>query len=258
MFGVGIIALLMILSLSLIITRVATVALSLTGLSYETARFQSRSAYTGTGFTTREAENIVNHPVRRRIIMLLMMMRSGKLLTIITSLFLSFLDAESHEHAIYRLVVICGVVVLLCLVSRSRIIEGRMRGVIGWALSRWTTMDVRDYGVLLRLSAGYSVTELNVKEDDWLAGKAMLECRLTDEGVQVLGIARADGSYVGTPRPETEIHANDTLIIYGHIDGLNELDQRRADSSGDQAHEQARHKQQDELQQQNEQETRRS
>jgi len=40
------------LLLSLLITRIATIALSVTGLSRETARFQARSAFTGVGFTT--------------------------------------------------------------------------------------------------------------------------------------------------------------------------------------------------------------
>ena len=57
--------------ISLIVTRIATVALIQTGLSRETARFQARSALTGTGFTTTESETIVNHPVRRRLVLTL-------------------------------------------------------------------------------------------------------------------------------------------------------------------------------------------
>ena len=64
------------LALALVITRVATVALTLTGLSKESARFQARSAYTGVGFTTTEAESVVGHPVRRRIVMILMLLAS--------------------------------------------------------------------------------------------------------------------------------------------------------------------------------------
>lgn len=63
MLGViGVIAFLIVLTLSLVITRIATVALTMTGLSSEAAEFQARSAFTGTGFTTAEAEKIVNHP----------------------------------------------------------------------------------------------------------------------------------------------------------------------------------------------------
>ena len=60
--------LLVIAIFSLLAVRVATTALTMTGLSSDTASFQSYSAFFGVGFTTREAELVVNHPVRRRII----------------------------------------------------------------------------------------------------------------------------------------------------------------------------------------------
>jgi hypothetical protein len=57
-----------VLTLSVLVIRTGAVALRLTGLPEEPARFQARSAFTGTGFTTSESEAIVNHPVRRRIV----------------------------------------------------------------------------------------------------------------------------------------------------------------------------------------------
>jgi len=60
--------LLVIAAFSLLAIRVATMALVMTGLSSDTASFQCYSAFFGVGFTTREAELVVNHPVRRRII----------------------------------------------------------------------------------------------------------------------------------------------------------------------------------------------
>ena len=62
----AIIAFVIVLTLSLLITRLATAALMLTGVSHQLARLQSLSALTGVGFTTSESESIVNHPVRRR------------------------------------------------------------------------------------------------------------------------------------------------------------------------------------------------
>ena len=61
-----ILSLLLILAISLVTTRVAALVLERTGLSREIARFQARSAFTGVGFTTAEAESVVGHPVRRR------------------------------------------------------------------------------------------------------------------------------------------------------------------------------------------------
>jgi hypothetical protein len=51
--------LIVVLFLSLIVVRVAAEASMLTWVSREAARFLARSAWTGTGFTTAEAEQLV-------------------------------------------------------------------------------------------------------------------------------------------------------------------------------------------------------
>ena len=71
---VAIISLFIVLVMSLLVTRIAAMALMLTGLSRETAVFQARSAFTGVGYTTTESEEIVSHPVRRRIVLILMLL----------------------------------------------------------------------------------------------------------------------------------------------------------------------------------------
>ena len=68
---IAIISLLVTIALSLFVMRIGTTALMLTGVSRELARFQSRSAFTGVGYTTKESESITTHPVRRQIVMLL-------------------------------------------------------------------------------------------------------------------------------------------------------------------------------------------
>ena len=45
----------------------------LTGLAQNVATFQCISALSGTGFTTSESGMIVNYPVRRRILIVLML-----------------------------------------------------------------------------------------------------------------------------------------------------------------------------------------
>jgi NhaP-type Na+/H+ and K+/H+ antiporter len=233
---IGIIALLTVLGLSLVITRVATVALTMTGLSEEAARFQARSAFTGTGFTTKEAETVMNHPVRRQIIMFLMIIRSAGLVSIIMSLILSFLGSASETTKLYRLAFIVGGVLLLWLFAASKKIERFMGRAIEWALLRWTNLDVRDYASLLRLSDGYNVMEVHVQEGDWVCGKNLRACYLPEEGITVLGIIRDDGTYIGGPKGDTEIFAGDILILYGRMEKLRELDKRRADPAGDVAH----------------------
>lgn len=236
---IGIIAALTVLGLSLVITRLATTALALTGLSWESARFQARSAFTGTGFTTAEAEKVVGHPVRRRIIMLLMIARSAGLVSIVISLILSFASGDGEMSRIYRLLWLVAGVVILWILARSRYVEEYLSRIIERSLRRWTDLDVRDYASLLKLSAEYTVKEMQIGEGDWLAGKKLRDCRLNDEGVTVLGIYRKDGSYVGAPRADTEIYPEDTVILYGRGKTLRDLDERRADASGEAAHREA-------------------
>lgn len=236
---IGIIAVLTVLGLSLLVTRIAAIALSLTGLSREVSRFQARSAFTGTGFTTREAEKVVNHPVRRRIIMLLMITRSAGLVSIIISLILSFGGSADEFQKLYRLIWLIAGLFVMWAAASSHHVDQYLSRLIEWAFRRWTDLDTRDYQSLLKLSGDYTVKELSVREGDWLADKFLRDCRLSEEGVVVLGIYRDDGDYVGAPRADTRIYPGDLLILYGRSGALHELDQRQENIDGDAAHEKA-------------------
>ncbi len=234
---IGIVALLTVLFLSLIITRVASVALTLTGMSEEAARFQSRSVFTGTGYTTSESEQVMGHPVRRRVVMLLMIIRSAGLISIIVSLIFSFMGQEMDDAAmLWQLLWIVIGIGALWVISLSNAVDRAMRRVIELALKRWTNLDVRDYASLLRLSGEYTVMEIQVQDGDWVAGKKLRDCYLNDEGLVVLGVIRKDGTYLGGPKGQTSIWPGDTMVIYGRSGALAELDQRRAGKDGDAAH----------------------
>ncbi|MBD3162867.1 MAG: potassium transporter TrkA [Candidatus Latescibacteria bacterium] len=247
---IGVAAMLAVLALSLVITRLATVALVLTGLSEEAARFQARSAFTGTGFTTSEAETVVDHPVRRRIIMVLMVLRSAGIVTVLVSLILSFGVESEGEGRLVRLAWLAAGAGSLILLSRTGWIDRGMRRFIEKALRRWTDLDTRDYVDLLNLSGDYRVMEVGIEEGDWIAERKLHECDLPDEGVTVLGIYRSDGAYVGAPTEEAVAHVGDTLLLYGRARTLRELDRRQAGAGGEQAHEEAKAEQRREIQRQ--------
>ncbi|REJ92653.1 MAG: potassium transporter TrkA [Planctomycetota bacterium] len=226
-------------SLSLLITRVAAMSLMLTGLSREAARFQARSAFSGVGFTTGESESIVNHPVRRRIVMVLMLLGNAGIATVVATLMVSFVATAQAEESLPGVLMLAGGFAVLWYVARSRWIERRMNRMISYALRRWARMEVRDYVAVLHLQSGYAVTEMQIEPTDWLAEKSLQELRLPDEGVLVLGIIRGDGKYVGAPVGETVLRSDDVLVLYGPIDRIEELDQRRAGRRGDEAHREA-------------------
>lgn len=234
----GIITFPLVLFIGFAVMRVGMVALTYTGLSREFARFQARSAFLGVGFTTREAEQIMGHPVRRRIIMLLMLIGNAGFVAAVASLLQVFVGgADSSISVLSRLLVLTCALVLLLVISMSKWVDYWMSRAIGWALKKWTHLEVWDFPALLQLSSGYTVTELHIEPGHWLAGKPLAELRLSDEGMQVLGIRRADGNYIGAPMGKTYIRREDTLIVYGRVEQIAELHNREAGASGDMAHE---------------------
>jgi hypothetical protein len=239
----AILSLLTVLVVSLIIVRVATVALTLTGLSQPLARFQARSAFTGAGFTTTESEKVVQHPVRRRIIMLLMLLGNAGIVTAVSSLILTFVGTGRQGGAAgtigFRIVALAIGLALLWSFAHSRWVDDRMSRFIAWALKRYTNLEVRDYAGLLHLSGDYAVVEMQINEGDWAADRELADLRIFDEGILVLGIEKQDGTYVGAPRGQARLNAGDTVLMYGRRDVLGRLDQRRSGSQGNWEHQEA-------------------
>ena len=233
---------------SLIVARVGTVALTLTGLSRESARFQARSAFFGVGFTTTEAEAVVGHPVRRRIIMWLILLGNAGVVTTMGTLLISFAGRGDRLTAV--VVLVAGIAVLAAFAA-SRPVDAALTRIIRRALRRWSDIDVRDWSGLLELEGGYTVAELEVEAEDWIAGCTLSELTLRDEGIVVLGIHRHGGGYLGAPDGDNVIRPGDVLTVYGREDRVEEIDRRAHDDNGDRAHaeavaEQRRHEAQEE------------
>lgn len=235
----AIITVLAALFISLLITRIATIALSVTGLSKESSRFQARSAFTGVGFTTSEAESVVNHPVRRRIVLTLMLLGNAGLVTILASLLISFSRAQDASDAWQRIALLFGGLLALLVLARSSYVDRIMSRVITAALARFTSLDVHDYAELLQLTGGFGVVEMQVEESHWVAGRTLGQLDLRHEGVAVLGIERHSEGFVGVPVAGTRVEAGDSLLLYGHRQVLGRLAERRAGPEGDADHKDA-------------------
>ena len=236
----GVILLLVVALLSLLITRIATIALTATGMPQPSARFQARSALSGVGFTTSESEAVVAHPARRRIIMALMLVGSVGLATSIAGVLAGLAGGtpDTGDRVTRAAVLVLGLV-LIYLASMSSAVDRRLSRLIGRALARFTDLDVRDYAALLHVAGEYEVKEMLAAPGAWITGRRLGDLRLRDEGVLVLGIVRADGSYLGVPTKETVVEAGDTLILYGRDGRFAELTSRQAGPQGDEAHRRA-------------------
>jgi hypothetical protein len=161
--------------------------------------------------------------------------------TVAATIMVSFMNtsAATTQQRTGILAMLAAGLVLLWVIFNSRWIERHMNRMIAWMLKNFTDLDVRDYVSLLELSSGYAVSEMLVEPKDWLSEKSLAALRLSDEGILILGIRPENGKFLGTPRGEDKIHPGDTLIVYGHLDDIARLDQRRAGRAGDKEHKNA-------------------
>ena len=236
---IAIASLLVVIGVATLVVRMGALALTATGMPAEVARFQARSAFTGVGFTTSESETIVGHPVRRRIVLFLMTIGNAGFVTIVASLILSFSGSSSTTDAIVRALVILGAIVALGYLSRTSFFEQQVTALLARLLDRYSDLELRDFHHMMRLGGEYAVIELAVQDGDWIAGKSLSELELPDEGVVLLAIQHANGTFFGAPQPHTRVESGDTLFLYGRSGAVADLDHRPASVSGDLAHEHA-------------------
>lgn len=212
---------LLVLMLSLLVIRIGSVALIRTGLSRDVARFQALSAFSGAGFTTDEAETLLDSPARRKVIATLIRLGSVGFTTSIATLLLSFIETGGGTWQ--RLLVLFLGVGGLYALARSQTFQRLITPVIEWGLDRYTELRLRDYANLLNLHGGNRVAEIEVKEDTWLSEHKLKELRLTDEGILVLGVQRTGEGFTETPPPDMRLRPGDCLVVYGRRERLDEL-----------------------------------
>lgn len=235
----AVISLLVIISLSVLTTRIGTLALVHTGLSKEVAKFQARSAYMGVGFTTTESELVMKDPVRRKILTFLIFLGNAGIITTISSVIFSVISIEESGFFSTEVIVLSTGLVFLLILSRSSFVDRKLSVLINRALNKYTYLDVKDYYSLLHLEEDYRVSEIKVRENDWLTNKTLANLKLDAEGLRLLGIKREDGKYIGAPVGNTRIKENDILILYGRTSSIRSIEKRKEGSSGDMEHENA-------------------
>lgn len=230
------ITLFLVVTLSALITKVAAIALAHTGLSSESAKFQARSAYTGVGFSTSESEKIMNHPVRRKIIYSLMLVGNAGIVTVMSSLILTFILPETLASKLYGLLIVVVGVSLVWWAISSQWVDRALSKLINRLLKRYTSIDIQDFAEVLHLKDDYKISELKIDESHWMANKTLRALDLRHEGITVLGIDRIDYDYFGNPTGNFEILPEDVITVYGKSDIIKGLYQRKRDYKGEREH----------------------
>ena len=213
-----IVSLLFILCTSLVVTRLATVALTLTGIPRQMAKFQARSAFSGAGFTTSESEQIVNHPVRRKIAQSLMLWGNIGIVSVLCSMFFS--AVHCHDWTAWHWGLLIGGIIGFYLLATNKLVErGMVRG-FRTLLKRFSSIQVSRGARLLHLNFLYGVELIDSSETDALIGKQIGSIRSKHPSVTVLGVQHNGGDFLGEPDDTYVVKKGDCLILFGHVDAV--------------------------------------
>jgi hypothetical protein len=206
---------------SFIIVRIGGFALQLTGIEPEVARFQALSAFSGTGFTTREAERVVGHRTRRRIVTILIILGNAGLVTIIATLVASFTQVTGYTWFFIRLAIIVGGIFgLYQLIIRSnvgqRIVDRLQRPLMNRILRETPAVEE-----IFHVEKDWAISLAMIKGSSKSIGLSVAD--ITAEGdIEILSIDRA-GTYLTRPDLEEKIAEGDRLLVYANRKSVKQI-----------------------------------
>jgi Trk K+ transport system NAD-binding subunit len=205
--------------ISMLIVRAGAIALMMTGMNFEKAKFQALSAFSGTGFTTREAERVVNNPRRRKIVATLMILGNAGIVTVIVTATSSFAMAKGPEIGLNALVFLGGIL-LIYIVARYTPVARLWED---FAQNRLSRMKIFEEEVtvdeLLHITEGYGVVRIQLLEGSPFIGQSMADINAGLEHSFVLGMERGH-EWLPRPRQNKKLIEGDYLVIYGKMEDI--------------------------------------
>ena len=207
--------------ISFLFVRAAGIALMMTGLEKKKARFQALSAFSGTGFTTKEAELVINHPVRRKIVSWLMIMGNAGIVTVIVTTTSSLATSRGSQLPINVVVLVVGIFLIYKIATYKKFIR-KWEHFIEKKLIKSPTFEEAATEDLLHFLEGYGLIKKIISEKSSLIGSSLSKCRLSEKGLLVLGIERGK-NWIPTPKANEKLQQGDSLIIYGPLNVLKDL-----------------------------------
>lgn len=214
-----IIAVILIVVALAFLMELGAIILKMTGLEINKARFQALSALTGTGYTTHESEAITRHPLRRKVVMILMIIGNAGLVSIIFTLVTTSKSGLTFVQLAISLALLIG---LIRLISDRWLIGALDKRIEATLEKHQLLIRKKSIEEVLRLGDTYGVAEVTIDENSELLALTLAQAGLTEKNILVLAIER-DGRFIHMPRSFDRILAKDVLLVYGDLESLRQL-----------------------------------
>ena len=201
------------------ISEVFTVLFRFTGLPYDKARFQVLSLLTGTGFTTRESENLVSIRPRRKLAQVTMLFGYVFNITIISTFINIFVSVKKSQvdDLFGEILIPMGVILVMLIISRIKTVHRFIDQMIEKLAGKIMHKDEVNTILLIDYISQDSIAKVRLKEvPEEFKGKALAELDLrTKYNVLVMLVERADHTVVPADG-NTVFCEGDKLTMFGN------------------------------------------
>jgi hypothetical protein len=215
---------LVVLTIWLFILWFGSIALEATGMERSRARFQAMSALTGTGFTTREAENIVGHPRRRLIVGWMMFLGSvGIILFLLILLVIIVVGVQPAKPTSPVTLVLSALpAVALMVLYWIGVLDKLATIIVNWLKRTEYFKPELSTTEIIYQAGDHSLARLTIGKLAPEVGSKISDTSLARYNVKVLAIERGDKVFF-YPDAKEIVQAGDHLIYYGQTEEINSL-----------------------------------
>jgi hypothetical protein len=223
------------LIVSFIVVRIGAIAFQLTGLEWSLAKFQALSCFSGTGFTTKEAELITGNKQRRRIASALMVLGNAGLVIMIATLASSFVPQETIlsklsksflpftiQPSVGIWVNLAIIVVAVYAIYKVFTHEKLARHLTNFLRKKIIKKDIFkkvSFEELLLATGGYGVSRVAVCAGSPVLDKTLSQSELRRHDITVLAVVRG-AETMPNPTADTKILLGDELICFGKLENI--------------------------------------
>ena len=202
------------ITLFLFIVEIITVLFKLTGLSEEKSRFQVISLLTGSGFTTKESELITQHPSRRKLAQIVMLLGYVGFLTGISFL-VDIIKSSLSKNNIIILTVFF--MFFFVLIKNLPLLDNVIEKII---LKRpFKSKSPHKMYKLINRAKGYGIYNLTLDENSILDGVSLKNSGLKEHHILILNIDKGS-HFIGFPTRDYVLEKGDNLLLYGKVDEI--------------------------------------
>ena len=212
---------LVLLTIWLFVLWFGSIALEATGMERRKARFQAMSALTSTGFSTREAEDVVSHPRRRLIAGWLMFLGSvGIILFLLIFLVIIVVGVKPAKPTSPVLIGILAIPPLVLMVLYwIGVLDKLATKIVNWMKrSAYFTAELSIREIIHR-AGDYSVARLTIGRKAPEVGCKISDTSLAKHKINILAIERGDKT-LAFPEAKEVVLAGDHILCYGKTDKI--------------------------------------